>query len=76
MRGNFQKTVQLNFCNDIFIEFIEISKQGVKYNLRFERDIQKIFQNYWGFYSHRTGQIKRNEEGGGAYSDIFVVNKF
>lgn len=66
--------IQKNF-EDIFVEFIEISKQGVKYNLRFERDIQKIFQNYWGFYSHLTGQIKRNEEGGGAYSDIFVVNK-
>ena len=66
--------IQKNF-EDIFVEFIEISKQGLKYNLRFEKDIQKIFQNYWGFYSHLTGQIKRNEEGGGAYSDIFVVNK-
>ena len=66
--------IQKNF-EDIFVEFIEISKQGLKYNLRFEKDIQKIFQNYWGFYTHLTGQIKRNEEGGGAYSDIFVVNK-
>ena len=66
--------IQKNF-EEIFKQIIKISVSGKKYALQFEKDLATIFKNYWGFFSHLTGQKKRYGEGGGAYSDIFLVTK-
>lgn len=62
-----------NHFDDNLKNFLEISKSGKKYHVQFEKEISKIFSNYWGFYSHHTGHIKRESNMGGGYSDIFVV---
>ena len=66
--------IQKNF-EEIFNQIIKISMSGKKYALQFEKDLATIFENYWGFFSHLTGQKKRYKAGGGAYSDIFLVTK-
>lgn len=65
-----------NNFDEVFKDFIAISKSGKKYAIEFEKKIQTIFENYWGFEAYHTGQKKRQKEGGGAYSDIFVINKY
>ena len=67
--------IATNF-DEVFRDFITISKSGKKYALEFEKKIKTIFQNYWGFETYHTGQKKRLKEGGGAYSDIFIINKY
>ena len=66
--------IQKNF-EEIFKQIIKISLSGKKYALQFEKDLLTIFENYWGFFSHHTGQKKRYGEGGGAYSDLFLITK-
>lgn len=66
--------IATNF-EEVFRDFIAISRSGKKYALEYEKKIKTIFENYWGFKAYHTGQKKRNKEGGGAYSDIFLVEQ-
>jgi len=63
-----------NYFDDNLRDFLLVAKSGKKYHLQFEKEIVKIFRNYFGFISHHTGQIKRDSEEGGGYSDILIVS--